>query len=98
MKELAGNANLIIHTVGKTNLINIKFKEKKIENLVKKINPDAHGFGIEFQMSIRALKYKMKIKEISTIERERIGGRSTAGTFEVGWYFIRLLFKELLNK
>src|SRR3989338_9752185 len=36
-----------------------------------KINPDAHHFGIEFQISIRALKNKMKIFEFPTIERER---------------------------
>jgi|SRR3989344_6431929 len=59
-----------------------------------KINPDAHHFGIEFQISIRALKNKMKIKEIPTIERERIGGESTARSFKVGWQFIGLLFKE----
>ena len=60
----------------------------------KKINPDAYGFGIEFQISIRALKYKLKIKEFPTIENDRIGGESKAGTFSVGWYFIKLLFKE----
>jgi len=36
----------------------------------------------------------MKIKEIPTIERERIGGESTARSFKVGWQFIGLLFKE----
>ena len=59
-----------------------------------KINPDAYGFGIEFQMSIRAMKKKLRIMEIPTIENQRIGGRSTAGTFNVGWYLIRLLFRE----
>ena len=64
----------------------------------KKIHPDAYGFGIEFQMSIRALKNKMKIIEIPTIEKERIGGKSTAGTFSVGWYFIRLLASEFFRE
>jgi glycosyltransferase involved in cell wall biosynthesis len=63
-----------------------------------KIHPDAHGFGIEFQISIRALKKKMKIVEIPTFEKERIGGQSTAGTFKVGFYFIRLLFREFFSK
>lgn len=62
----------------------------------EKINPDAHHFGIEFQISIRALKNKMKIKEIPTIEKERIGGESTARSFKVGWQFIGLIFKEFL--
>ena len=64
----------------------------------KKINPDASGFGIEFQVSMRALKNKMRIAEIPTVESERIGGRSTAGSFNVGSYFIKLLVKEIFNK
>jgi len=63
----------------------------------RKINPDADGFGIEFQTSIRALKNKMKIKEIPTLEKERIGGESTARSFKVGWQFIWLLRREFFN-
>lgn len=61
----------------------------------QQIDPDAHGFGIEYQMSIRALKSKLKIKEIPTYEGDRIGGKSTAHTFATGWLFIKLLLKEL---
>jgi len=63
----------------------------------REIHLDAHGFGIEFQMSIRALKQKIRIIEIPTIENKRKGGQSTAGTFNVGWYFIRLLIKEFFK-
>ncbi len=63
----------------------------------KRINPDAHHFGIEFQISIRALKNKMKIYEFPTVERERLGGESTARSFKVGYQFIRLLFREFFN-
>jgi glycosyltransferase involved in cell wall biosynthesis len=59
------------------------------------INPDAEGFGIEYQVSMRAMKLRMRIKEIPTIEAERIGGQSTAYTFRTGFYFIRLILKEL---
>lgn len=57
--------------------------------------PDSEGFGIEFQLSIRALKRKYKIKEIPTYEGDRIGGQSTARTFSTGLYFIKLLLKEI---
>lgn len=40
VKDLVGDANLKIHVVGKINLLNIKSKEKKITELIKKINPD----------------------------------------------------------
>ncbi len=64
----------------------------------KKISPDAEGFGIEFQISIRALKNKMKVFEFPTIENERIGGESTARSFKVGYQFIGLLIKEFFNR
>lgn len=62
---------------------------------LKEINLDARGFGIEYQMTIRALKLKYRIKEIPTYEGDRIGGKSTAGSIDVGLYFIRLLLSEL---
>lgn len=66
-------------------------KKKKFWEL----NPDTEGFGIEYQISIRALKKKFKIKEIPTTEGERIGGMSTAHTFSTGWLFIKIVLKEL---
>jgi len=64
----------------------------------KAINPNAKGFGIEFQVSIRAMKQKLKITEIATKEHERIGGKSTASTFKTGTYFIQILFDEYFKK
>jgi glycosyltransferase involved in cell wall biosynthesis len=59
------------------------------------LNPDSEGFGIEYQLSIRALKKKYKIKEIPTYEGDRIGGQSTARTIPTGLYFIKLLLREM---
>ena len=59
------------------------------------LKADAEGFAIEFQMSIRAMKLKQKIKEIPTIEGERIGGESTANTFPTGIKFIKLILREI---
>jgi glycosyltransferase involved in cell wall biosynthesis len=64
-------------------------------NKFQQINPDAHGFGIEYQMSIRALKSKLNIKEFPTYEGNRIGGESTAHTFATGWLFLKIVLKEL---
>jgi len=91
-----------------TLLANILFRGKLTDSIngfrgikkraFKKINPDAHGFGIEFQTSIRALKNKMKIMEIPTLEKDRIGGESTAHTFKTGKYFISLLISEFFKR
>lgn len=61
----------------------------------KRLHLDATGFAIEFQMSIRALKLKMKIAEIPTIEGNRIGGQSTSTALPTGFKFIRYLIREI---
>ncbi|MFH2202530.1 MAG: glycosyltransferase family 2 protein [Elusimicrobiota bacterium] len=57
--------------------------------------PDADGFVIEYQMSIRAMKKGMKIVEIPTHEGQRLGGESTAKSFPTGVIFIKQLLKEI---
>ncbi|MFC1626815.1 glycosyltransferase family 2 protein [Patescibacteria group bacterium] len=56
---------------------------------------DAKGFAVEFQMSIRALKQKMKIAEIPTIEGDRIGGQSTSTAIPTGLRFVGYLLREI---
>lgn len=62
-----------------------------------KLNIDAPGFVIEYQMSIRAMKLGLKVKEIPTIEGNRIGGESTAKSIQTGLLFLRFLLKEIKN-
>ncbi|ODS34725.1 MAG: glycosyltransferase [Candidatus Scalindua rubra] len=62
-----------------------------------KLNINAPGFVIEYQMSIRAMKLGLKVVEIPTIEGQRIGGVSTAKSISTGLLFLRFLFKEIKN-
>ncbi len=62
----------------------------------QRLNLDAAGFAIEFQMTIRALKLKMNIAEIPTIEGNRIGGQSTSYAIPTGFKFIRYFLREVL--
>lgn len=62
----------------------------------EKLALDAKGFAIEYQMTIRALKLKMKISEIPTIEGNRIGGSSTSYAIPIGLRFVYYLFREIL--
>lgn len=66
------------------------------KDLFKKLNLDAEGFAIEFQMTIRALKAKAKIAEIPTIEGNRIGGASTSYAIPTGFKFIYYLLREIV--
>lgn len=65
------------------------------KSVFNELKPDSEGFGIEYQLSIRALKKGYKIKEIPTYEGDRIGGSSTARTIPTGLFFIKLLLREI---
>ncbi len=65
-------------------------------SLFKRLNLDASGFAIEFQMTIRALKARAKIAEIPTIEGNRIGGQSTSYAIPTGFKFIYYLVREVV--
>ena len=63
-----------------------------------RLAPDASGYAIEFQMSIRALQLDLDVLEIPTQERDRIGkGVSKLNAFPVGLQFLRLLLRERLR-
>jgi len=59
------------------------------------LKPDVEGFVIEYQLSIRAMKSGLRIKEIPTIEGDRIGGKTKAKSLPVGFSFLRFLIKEI---
>ena len=62
----------------------------------EKMRPDAGGYTIEYQTTIRAMKLGLKIREFSTYEFNRIGGESYAKSIPTGISFLKLLFNELL--
>ena len=57
--------------------------------------PDADGFVIEYQMSIRAMKLGLTVAEIPTREGERLGGHSTAESLPTGIVFLKQLAREI---
>ena len=63
-----------------------------------KLKVDADGYVIEYQMSIRAMKLGLKVKEIPTIEHERIHGKTKARSLPTGILFLRYFVKEFLKR
>src|SRR3989344_4497806 len=60
------------------------------------LHPDAEGFTIEYQMSIRAMKLGFTIAEFPTVEGGRIGGQSTATSIPTGFKALRVLLLEVI--
>lgn len=63
----------------------------------EKLHVDADGFAIEYQMSLRALKLRMKIAEFPTRESPRIGGSSTAYAIPTGLRVLGIFLNELIK-
>lgn len=61
-----------------------------------KLKCDEKNYAIEYQMTIRAMKKNLKIKEFPTIENNRIAGISQAPSIQTGITFIRCLLKEII--
>lgn len=61
------------------------------------LKPDGAGFTIEYQMTIRAFKHRLKMVEFPTHEGARVGGETKASSLPTGWRFIKLLVWEMLH-
>lgn len=60
-----------------------------------RLSPDAEGYAVEFQMSIRALQLGLEVLEIPTTESPRVGrGVSKLNAIPVGLQFLALMLRE----
>ncbi|MFH0838934.1 MAG: glycosyltransferase family 2 protein [Candidatus Omnitrophota bacterium] len=61
----------------------------------KKLAVDANDFVIEYQMSIRAMKLGLDVREMPTWEGNRMSGLTKGKSLQVGLQFLRFLLKEI---
>lgn len=55
---------------------------------------DADGFEIETQLSVRALRARLKVMEVHSYEAKRLHGDSHPRTFPDGWRVLSTILKE----
>lgn len=58
----------------------------------------AQDYTIEYQMTMRAFKHRLKIVEFPTYEGQRVAGETGAPSFQTGLKFIKRFYTELINK
>jgi glycosyltransferase involved in cell wall biosynthesis len=61
----------------------------------QKMKPDAEGYSIEYQLSIRAYKFNLNVVEFPTREGARLGGKSGARAFPTTLAMIKIILNEL---
>jgi hypothetical protein len=64
----------------------------------KRLNLDADDYTIEYQMTMRAMKGKMRISEFATIERNRVAGETQASSIPTGLRFFCAYLRELTRR
>ena len=62
-----------------------------------KLKPDAEHFNIEYQISVRAYRQRLKVVEFPTHEGKRIGGRSGARAIPTTLAMFRVLKYEIFS-
>ena len=55
------------------------------------------GYTIEYEMTIRAMKKRMRIAEIQTIAGKRIGGKTKGSSLRIGLAFLRCFVREIFQ-
>ncbi|MEA2205891.1 MAG: hypothetical protein QOE77_2667 [Blastocatellia bacterium] len=61
------------------------------------LSPESMGYTVEYELTIRAMKKRLKIVEIPTIEGERIAGKTKGPSLQVGMAFLRFFLGELVR-
>jgi glycosyltransferase involved in cell wall biosynthesis len=63
----------------------------------KKLKLKSSSFGIETEISIKAVKKKLKVLEVPSFEKKRLYGMSKLKTFKHGWVILKTIFNEILS-
>lgn len=88
-------ANLFFNKSGRYVTDSINGYRAITKKAAKKLNLSASDYTIEYQMTIKALKFGLKIAEFPTLEGQRVAGASGILSLPAGLRFIRRLFSEL---
>tara|TARA_X000000368_G_C22975880_1_gene687635 strand:+ start:597 stop:1289 length:693 start_codon:yes stop_codon:yes gene_type:complete len=67
------------------------------KDVANSLKLDALDYTIEYQMTMRAMKSKIKISEFPTIEGKRLYGETQAKSIPTGLKFIKCYLKELFS-
>lgn len=59
--------------------------------------PESVGYTIEYELTIRAMKKRLRVVELATREGDRVGGETKGPSLRIGPDFVRLFLRELFR-
>jgi glycosyltransferase involved in cell wall biosynthesis len=63
----------------------------------RKLKLNSNGFGIETEISIKAVKAGLKVIEIPSFEKKRDNGEGKLNSFRDGYIILKTIFKNIFN-
>ena len=91
-------ANLLFNTTSRPVTDTINGYRGITREAWQRLSIDANGYAVEYQISIRALRFGLSIEEFPTHEGDRLGGQSKAASIPVGLALLKTLTSELIQK
>jgi len=67
------------------------------KSAIKKLKLEEKGFGIETEISIKAIKKKLKVLEIPSFEKPRKFGKGHLKTIKDGFVILKVILKNLFS-
>ena len=85
----------LVNTRWQTKLTDVFNEFRAIrKECMESLNLKNSYFDLELEMVIRAIKSKLNMIEVPTVEQQRIGGKAKLSTFKDGWMNLRCFLKE----
>jgi glycosyltransferase involved in cell wall biosynthesis len=63
--------------------------------VLKRLDLRERGFGIETEISIKAVKNRLKVLEVPSVEKKRVAGEAKLHTFRDGYAILHTIVKNL---
>ncbi|MGC8710515.1 MAG: glycosyltransferase family 2 protein [Candidatus Micrarchaeia archaeon] len=93
-KFFVGLVNLFYHT----NYTDLCYGYRSFKKgVLEKLNLKENGFGIETEISIKAVKKRLKVIEVPSMEKKRSSGNGKLRTFKDGYVILKTLFENLFD-
>jgi glycosyltransferase involved in cell wall biosynthesis len=67
------------------------------KSAIKKLKLEEKGFGIETEISIKAIKEKLKVLEVPSFEKLRKFGKGNLRTFRDGFIILKVIIRNLFS-
>ncbi len=65
------------------------------KSIIRNLELEENGFGIETEMSIKAAKKKLRVLEVPSFEKSRAAGQAKLNTFRDGFRILKRIVREI---